>query len=139
MIELPKYLQSKIQPEPNTGCWLWTAGTQRGYGRVQLPGTRTVRKAHNVVYSLLRGGVPEGLILDHLCRVRCCVNPEHLEPVLQVVNTMRGESPAAKNALKALCHNGHSLEGTYVPRRGRQCRTCYLAYQLRYNRQQRIR
>lgn len=69
-------------------CWLWTAATEKGYGLYRHDGR--LSKAHRVVYELLVGPVPTGLDLDHLCRVRNCVNPAHLEPVTRAVNLRRG-------------------------------------------------
>lgn len=73
------------------GCWLWsgqlTNGARGGYGRFVFKHRRTV--AHRVSYELFVGAVPEGLELDHLCRVRRCVNPAHLEPVTRAENSRR--------------------------------------------------
>lgn len=72
------------------GCWIWTAGTtgKTGYGAFH-DGTRSIT-AHKFVYELLVGPTPDGMELDHLCRVRLCCNPDHLEPVTHAVNTARG-------------------------------------------------
>lgn len=78
-------------PEPNTGCLLWLAQIDRdGYGRVWLDGKK--RGAHVVAYELAKGPIPEGLQPDHKCRVRCCVNADHMEAVTPKVNTNRGIS-----------------------------------------------
>ena len=70
-------------------CWLWRASIRNhGYGRIKVNGR--AEQAHRVAYELLVGPIPEGLTLDHLCRVRLCVNPAHLEPVTQKVNIRRG-------------------------------------------------
>lgn len=73
-----------------TPCWIWTGTVSAvsGYGDSR-DGART-RKAHCVIYEQLAGPIPEGLELDHLCRVRACVNPHHLEPVTRHVNVQRG-------------------------------------------------
>jgi hypothetical protein len=107
-------------------CWLWTAATQGGYGVFRVSSTKQV-KAHRWAYESLVGPIPEGLTLDHLCRVRNCVNPEHLDPCTTGVNTLRGDSGSARNARKTHCLNGHPLEGDNLMRdaRGmRQCRIC---------------
>ena len=91
-------LESKTSPEPNTGCWLWLgADTAEGYGKMGIglrgDGTRRVVYAHRLAYELDIGPIPEGMTIDHLCRVRCCVNPRHLEAVTIQVNTARRAPP----------------------------------------------
>jgi len=127
MKDLPAYLSDKIVVDTQTGCWLWTgACTAEGYGCVGIPKTRKTTKAHIAVYKAHKGPVPKGKQLDHLCRVKRCVNIEHLEPVTCRVNVLRGETIAAKNAAKTHCIHGHSLEDAYLrgPNKNRQCRTC---------------
>lgn len=107
-------------------CWLWTAtcGTT-GYGKFKFRG-RVVR-AHRHAYELLRAEIPHGLVLDHLCRERACVNPWHLEPVSQRVNVLRGQGVAAVAARKTHCPHGHRYDdsNTVVTADGfRRCRTC---------------
>lgn len=80
--------------EPNTGCWLWVGGWCR-YGYGKFNSSRNVnysrtRKAHRTAYELHKGPIADGLTIDHLCRTRCCVNPDHLEPVTDAVNKRRG-------------------------------------------------
>lgn len=80
---------SMVSPEPNSGCWLWTGNlSDNGYGVVEVRDRR--RRAHRVAYELVHGPIPSGLEPDHLCRVRCCINPAHLEPVTRQLNTLRG-------------------------------------------------
>ncbi len=85
--------EEKYEPEPNSGCWLWIASLDgKGYG--QFPkgkefGRGNVR-AHRAAYEIYRGPIPKGMELDHLCRVKTCVNPAHLEPVPHQVNMVRG-------------------------------------------------
>jgi hypothetical protein len=70
------------------GCWIWKGSTTAtGYGGIKWNGKSTV--AHRVVYSLIKGEIPEGLFLDHLCNVKKCVNPDHLEPVTHRENIQR--------------------------------------------------
>lgn len=87
---LPDRFDRLLIPEPNSGCWLfdgkWETGN--GYGKTYHRGRHT--SVHVAVYELIVGDVPPGHILDHLCRVRCCANPFHLEPVTVKVNTDRG-------------------------------------------------
>ena len=109
-------------------CWEWT-GTVRsdnGYGQVSVDYRSTL--AHRAVWEILVGPIPDGMTLDHLCRNRSCVNPDHLEVVTIGVNT--GRSPIAVTAVhgrKTHCLNGHAFtsENIYViPSGGRACRTC---------------
>jgi len=120
----------KVMFEPNSGCWLWTAGCgTAGYGTfwVGQPLNRTV-SAYRWAYEHLVGPIPEGLTLDHLCRIRHCVNPWHLEPVTHRENVLRGVAPSARNAVKTDCPRGHPYdeENTYWRPNGmgRDCRIC---------------
>lgn len=107
-------------------CWLWIGPpSSEGYGRVHFDGGE--RKAHRHVYEVLVAPIPDGLHLDHLCRVRHCVNPDHLEPVQPRVNYLRGVGPTAVNARKSICAHGHAftVENTVLLSGGRRrCRTC---------------
>lgn len=87
---LPPRLQALICPIPWTGCWLFTGRweSRNGYGRLEYQGKPTV--FHRVIYELLVGPIPDGLLLDHKCRVPACCNPDHLEPVTVKENTDRG-------------------------------------------------
>ena len=113
---------------PHLGpCWLWLAGTGDGYGKFWLDGHAL---AHRVAYEWLAGPIPEGLHLDHLCRVTTCMNPAHLEPVTVRVNSLRGVGFCAQNVAKAHCPAGHEYNeaNTYVdPDGGRQCKACHRA------------
>lgn len=109
------------------GCWIWRGReNQDGYGRLMAGGTTQL--AHRYVYSQLVGPIPEGLQIDHLCRVRMCVNPEHLEPVTQRVSLNRGEGASHRAARADLCQSGRhrfSEVGFYVNAKGcRNCRAC---------------
>ena len=112
--------------DPATNCWIWK-GAHRPDGYVQIRVANRLVYAHRISYEVFVGPIPEGLTLDHLCRVRACVNPEHLEPVTLRENIRRGESESAKNARKAHCKRGHPLsrENLIVESNGRRkCRTC---------------
>jgi hypothetical protein len=77
--------------DEETGCWLWTGGTRGGYGRLKLA-DYGMMEAHRASYEFHKGKIPEGLQLDHLCRNRSCINPDHLEPVTLQENIRRGET-----------------------------------------------
>lgn len=82
--------------------------------------------AHRLAYEERYGEIPEGLQIDHLCRVRWCCNPDHLEAVTPRVNSLRSEAPPAKNARRTECLYGHPLDGTFGKGkyRTRYCKTC---------------
>ena len=117
-------------------CWNWIGHISvYGYGRVYVAGEKF--QAHRLIYQILVGEIPKGLGLDHLCRNRKCVNPDHLEPVTNAVNVYRGFCLSAKNRLKTECKHGHPYdeENTYwrTFKKGRDCRTCRRGYSfLRY-------
>jgi hypothetical protein len=106
-------------------CWLWRGAVgYDGYGRTSDLQRRMM--AHRVAYEMLVGPIPAGLVLDHLCRVRHCVNPAHLEPVTQRENIRRGAGLAARNASKTHCPRNHPYdEANTAYRQGyRHCRAC---------------
>lgn len=107
--------------EPNCGCWLWGGSVaSTGYGTMTVLG-RT-RMAHRASYEAYKGAIPVGLHIDHLCKVRCCVNPEHLEAVTVQVNNSR--SPASVK-LATHCKHGHPFSGDNLQiGRQRRCREC---------------
>ncbi len=126
MNALPANMSRRIALAP-TGCWLWTGDRyENGYGRGWI-GKGLSRQAHRAVYLVLVGQVPEGLVLDHLCRTKLCVNPRHLDVVTHRENILRGEGIAAINAVKTHCVHGHEFdeENTRWTRQGwRYCQRC---------------
>lgn len=124
---LPLRFWRNIYADPS-GCWLWRGTlTARGYGSIRINGPTLV--AHRLSYEVFKGAIPEGLELDHRCRVLNCVNPRHLEAVTHAVNCLRGYGVPALNARKTHCPAGHpyDLLNTYrgsAKRVNRKCRTC---------------
>lgn len=120
-----------VMPIPNSGCWVWMRSLNpKGYPQMSFGGR--VRVLHRLVYQTLRGPIPVGLQLDHKCRVRSCVNPDHLEPVTGKENVARGLvsghtwSGGGHNARKTNCPKGHPYNdaNTYIVNGRRQCRQC---------------
>lgn len=122
---LEERITRNIQKDPS-GCWLWTYQLDtKGYGVIGVPGRQSYR-AHRLSYEVFVGPIPEGLQLDHLCSVRACVNPDHLEPVTHQENLRR--------ARPTVCKRGHPLSGDNLllvvanDRTSgvkRRCRECY--------------
>lgn len=117
-------------PEPNTGCVLWLGlCNSLGYAMIGVfkDGSWTIQRAHRVAYEMAVGPIPKGLEPDHLCRVRCCINPRHIEPVTHRENMLRGATISSRNARKTHCPRKHEYSpgNTLITPRGtRVCRTC---------------
>lgn len=112
-------------------CWLWRGSTtKKGYGQISgEPHTQKRFMAYRWLYEFVVGPIPDGLTLDHLCRNRGCVRPDHMEAVTNRVNILRGTSWAAVNARKTHCPRGHSLSDSRTtridPATGKRiCRAC---------------
>lgn len=125
---------AKVSPVNENGCRLWLGAKSRSTGGYygsfsqSFEGTtrRSQRKAHVYAWELAHGPVPDGLELDHLCRVRMCVEETHLEPVTSQVNSLRGNGISSVNASKVFCNNGHPLFGDNIRMEGksRRCIAC---------------
>lgn len=133
--DLPPRIAAKIAVDAETGCWLW-GGTRTlsGYPRVSIDGK--ARRAHRAVYEMIAYGIPEGMEMDHICRVRRCVNPLHVEPVDAAENKRRA-SDATQSLPLFKC--GHRRAGNthHFKRPDRQtpasvCRECHRTRGLDY-------
>ena len=117
-------------------CWLWTGALDsHGYGNFFGPNGHNVG-AHRYAYEHQNGPVPDGLELDHLCRIRACCNPAHLEPVTSAENKQRSPLfPLRPNSRKTHCIRGHPFDATNtrIGRDGsRNCRACGRMYDAAY-------
>lgn len=114
---------AKVDKGHPSGCWLWTGARKpSGYGQIYDRGRP--RLAHLISLELAGSPRPDDLVTDHLCRVRHCVNPAHLEAVTFRENCLRGVGASATNARKVTCSKGHPLRLATSPSRGRRCLLC---------------
>lgn len=126
-------------------CWVWARGTTKhGYSTLYVDGAD--HYGHRLSYELFVSDIPKGHELDHLCRNRACINPEHLESVLPETNRGRGEWYIEVNRRKTTCPYGHPYSGNNLilntNHRGgphRVCRECYSARQKRLYQQRKAR
>lgn len=123
-----RLFMSSFIPVPESGCWLWTREwSSHGYAVVLHNYHREY--GHRISCFLSGRSIPDDMSVDHLCRVKCCVNPDHLEVVTPGENTLRGFSTSAIHKRKTHCVNGHPFEGDNIQRvvsrpRTRICREC---------------
>ncbi len=131
-VPTPQRFWSKVKFADS--CWLWTGAIgSTGYGRFNA-GPLTAY-AHRWAYEFCIGSIPDGLTLDHLCRVTRCVKPDHLEPVTYRANILRGNGLSALAVRNNVCVAGHAFDSanTYVARNGkRHCRACKNRRSMQY-------
>ena len=134
------------QCEPNSGCWLWIGTLNSGgYGQLTVRGRSWT--AQRVSYTAYKGPIPDGLHIDHLCRVRQCVNPDHLEAVTRKENARRGirdgDNTGNQNTRKTHCVHGHEFTASNtISRNGgawRGCRECKRIFARRYRLKERAK
>ena len=118
---LPLIVRLMERVECTKDCWNWTGGKfENGYGKIEIKGK--TKKAHRVSYELLKGQIPDGLVIDHcICNNKSCINPDHLEAVTCKVNLQRA------GALITNCPQGHELSTDNLVKRKdgrRSCKTC---------------
>ena len=123
---------TKVEFDNENHCWNWIgAKNWLQYGVLYIKGKFYF--AHRLSYMIFKGQIPNGLVLDHLCRNYSCINPDHLEAVTQGVNASRGTSFSAINKAKKYCPKGHLLEGDNLiksdrDRGKRGCKKCLVNY-----------
>lgn len=129
------WFDERIERVPFSGCWIWMGSmSSSGYGaaglRAGLPA-----QAYCILHLIYKGPHDQEC-LDHLCRVKACVNPDHLEPVSTRENTIRGISPPAQNSRKTHCKRGHPLEGENLNLKDgfRVCRECQRIFNREHKR-----
>lgn len=126
---------AKVEGGSYLECWRWTASlNDGGYGQFAIAGRP--HRAHRVAYQLLIGAIPEGLVIDYLCRNRWCINPWHLDPVTDEVNRTRGDAGLTTGRYqrsKTQCPSSHpydELNTRIDPQGHRRCRACERAQSL---------
>lgn len=122
----------KVEKRGPAECWPWLAGvSSNGYGMFNKYRPRVSLLAHRIAYESTIGPIPKGLVIDHLCDNKLCVNPAHLRVTTHRDNILRGTGQSARNARKTHCSNGHPLSGDNLwirPSRGtRICKICKAA------------
>lgn len=138
-VTLEQQLLERIVIDDN-GCWLWTSTISRAPRNCGGYGKHGKDYAHRLAYESWVGPIPLGTEIDHLCRVRRCIRPSHLEAVTRQVNLLRGQTFAAGHAAKTHCPAGHEYtpENTSLSAKNqRTCRTCHARHER--NRKARLR
>jgi hypothetical protein len=118
-------VEAGTMPIPFCGCRVWVGYSYDGYARLSVDGSMTL--AHRAVYEATRGPIPPGMVVNHLCEVKSCLNPDHLEVVSHTENVRYSYEPWwNNNTTKTHCKRGHELAGDnlYVHRGRRNCKTC---------------
>lgn len=132
LVLLKSRFLSKV--EKAGSCWNWLGYIEKeGYGACSVKGV--MWKAHRVSFELFKNEIPEGFQIDHLCRNRKCVNPEHLDAVTPKINVLRSNAPTAVNARRTHCRRGHELRGENLHVTtigGRRCKACHRVVKKRH-------
>lgn len=130
------FFEQRYIPVTESGCWIWTGYTDKyGYGYFKDRITGKSKAAHRLSYELFRGSLSSAMQIDHLCKVRCCVNPLHLEMVSQYENIRRGNVMKRRAANDTHCLHGHEYTADNIIIRDglyRRCRACTLLSKALY-------
>ena len=120
-----------IKIDQISGCWNWCGYlNSNGYGKLGIK--MKTHYSHRISYFIFKGEIPEGLVVDHKCRNRSCVNPDHLRAVTRRTNTIENSSSmAAIHSRKKECLRGHPLSGTNLRIRKNGSRICIACHQMR--------
>lgn len=120
----------RIHKKPKSFCWIYKGNViPNGYGMFSIKNDQLY--AHRLSYELFKGEIPKGFHIDHLCKRKLCVNPEHLEAVSQRENNRRSDCPSGINSRKTHCPKGHELKGDNLRqyelrvKGSRSCRICH--------------
>lgn len=115
----------KYKVDAKTGCWVWT-GSKQPSGYATLWNGARPEQGHRISYRMFCGDIPDGHEIDHVCRNRSCVNPDHLRAVSHRENMRCSDTVMGRNAAKSHCKRGHLLSGDNLKiiRGSRQCREC---------------
>ncbi len=145
MASFPRPIKERLLDliDKDRDCWVWTGSTNHaGYGRLttgsRTDNTRRTRSAHRVSYEVFKGEIPDGLTIDHLCRNRKCINPEHLEAVTIKENIHRGNPLWKQESARTHCPKGHEYTEDniyrYATKHGGFCRNCKTCMKARTKR-----
>jgi len=141
MNTLQQRIHNSVTMIPESGCWVWNLALDHlGYGRVMID--KKNRSAHRVSFAAFKQEIPPKMELDHKCRVRCCVNPDHLEPVTHAENVRRGKRGVLNPQRQAThCKWGHefTVENTYWKKNNSSKSRMCLACKDRRSRERRLR
>jgi len=149
--DLHERFMSKVEYDPNGGCWLWSASNDGGAGYGKLSKNPTgERQAHRTAYAMFCEPIPDGLEIDHKCKVPACVNPNHLEVVTRQENMRRaskigltfgGPANGARQRAKTHCPQGHeyAVTGSVSPKGWRVCKRCKADRQTMINCRNRLK